>query len=107
MMTTNLWHRSASSDESDGNLLTFARRQLLQALNDLDRTTLMAFSGTAVSTVLSDFLAFSVVESNAVTVKERLLELAHRSVVVAAADGLLVGCLCQQDAASCARLLET
>ena len=107
MVTTNLWHRSASSDESDGNLLTFFRRQLLQALNDLDRTTLMGFLGTAVSAVLSDFLAFSVIESNAVTVEERLLELAHRSVVVAAADNLFVGDVCQGKAAGGAKLLKT
>ena len=92
MATTTLWHESASSDERDGNLLTFARRQGLQALNTLDRTTFMGFSGAALSTLLSDSLAFSVIESDAVAVGQRLLELVHRSIVVAAV---------------CAKLLKT
>ena len=71
MATTTLWHESASFDEMDGNLLTFARRQGLQALNGLDRTTLMGFLGTTVSNLLSDSLALSVIESNAVAVREK------------------------------------
>ena len=106
MVTTTLWHQSASSDESEGNLLTFARRQWLQALNGLDPTTLMGFSGTAVSTFLLDSLPFSVIESNAVAVRERSLELAHRSVVIAAADGWFLGDSCKGEAAGGAELLK-
>ena len=105
MATTTLRYKSASSDESEGKLLTFARRQGLQALNALDRTTLMGFSGTADSILLSDSLTCSVIESNAVAVGERLLELAYRSVVVA--DGLFLGDWCQGKAAGCAKLLKT
>ena len=107
METTTLWYNSASSDGSEGRLLTFARRQGLQALNGLGRITLMGFSGTADSTLLSDSLTFSVIESNAVAVGERLLELAYRSVIVAAGDGLFLGDWCQEKAGGYAELLET
>ena len=106
MVTTTLWYKSASSDEIEGNRLTFARRQWLQALNGLDPTTLMGSSGTVVSTLLSSSLAFWVVESNTVAVGERFLELAHRSVVVAAADGWFLGDSRQGEAAGGARLLK-
>ena len=106
MATTTLWHKSASSDESEGNLLTLAKRQSLQALNGLDWTTLMGFLGTAVSTLLSDSVAFSVIKSIAVVVAERLLELAHRSVVIVAANIWLLGDLCQGKAAGVAILLK-
>ena len=106
MATTTLWHKSARSDESEGNLLTLARRQSLQALNVLDWTTLIGFSGTSVSALLSASLAFPVIESNAVVVAERLLELGHRSVVVAAANIWSLGDLCQGKAARVANLLK-